>query len=167
MPSLDISLEPQANSDLCWAAVALAVLNHYRKYNHHFPSSQQELTAQFTRGANEQFDVFDVLQRYGVSNGTRLGFSQTDIIASIDNNEPAIIKTGTGANSHFLLVVGYRKDDIEKFQMELKDPRNPSHSFFSRPDQVRSGVKGILFTKQPPIPKKSSTRRCACPCVIL
>lgn len=167
MPTLNISLERQEDTNLCWAAVSLAILDHYRKYNHGFPSSQQELAAIFTEGKNEQLDIFDVMDHYKVSNGSRTGFQQTELIESIDSDEPAIIKTGSGGNGHFLLVIGYRRDAIEGFQLELRDPRNPSTSLFSKPRDVPGGLKGILFTKIPPTPVTSAARKCPCPCVIM
>jgi hypothetical protein len=167
MPTLNVSLERQEDTNLCWAAVSLAILNHYRKYNHGFPSSQQELVAEFTNGRNEQLDVFDVLDFYQVSNGSRPGFRQAEIIESIDNDEPAVIKTGTGNSGHFLLVIGYRKHPIEGFQLELRDPSDPLTSIFLKPNQVPKGLQGVLFTKIPPIPVTSSARRCPCPCVIM
>jgi len=166
MPTLSISLERQEDTNLCWAAVSLAILDHYRKYNHGFPSTQQELANMFTNGRNEQFDIFDVLDYYKVSNGSRPGFRQDELIDSIKNDEPAVIKTGSGGNGHFLLVIGYRKDAIEGFQLELRDPRSPSTSIFSKPRDI-AGLQGILFTKIPPTPVTSSARKCPCPCVIM
>lgn len=166
MPRIVLTLEKQRNTNWCWAAVSLAVLDHYRNHRHDFPTSQQALADEFVSGENKQFDIFDVLARYEVSHGTAVAFQVGGVKASIDASQPVVLQTGSQGNAHFVLIVGYANPTGMGVEYEILDPNQPETPLLKKKEEIGK-IVGLQYTKAPPIPQRASRKSCPCPCVIM
>lgn len=151
MPRITMTLEKQRNTNWCWAAVGLAVLNHYRGDRHEFPASQQALADKYVGGENKEYDIYEVLKANDISNGTDTTFKVTSVKASIDQSEPVVLQTGPRGNAHFVLIVGYGNPTGMGVDYEILDPRDPTNPTFKKKEDLGS-ILGLQYTKKPSTP---------------
>jgi papain like cysteine protease AvrRpt2 len=99
---LDFSLQKQANTRLCWAAVAASIDGYYR----HEPVDQRTLAGQSER--NEPRSTAAALDRLGRLRRAQEGPAAFDVIQrEIAQRRPIVAGIGLTGSHHAVVIVGW------------------------------------------------------------
>lgn len=121
---LPLTMEPQAQTNWCWAAVASSVGNFLQDENPAGNLSQCEVAAAVLAGkdccndpdsCNVDKLLEDALNAVGHMNGQPFSgpttFDSVKTLTSPPYSVPIGVRVAIGADGHFLLIVGFLDDD--------------------------------------------------------